>query len=92
MTQTGTVVWFNEKFGYGFIARESGVDVFVHHSACSGDLAPTLKQGDRVEFSVLPGKKGPAAVDVRILQKRACEDRPQWTIAHGRGAQQGDES
>ena len=63
--ETGTVKWFNESKGYGFIARESGEgDVFVHYSAISGDGFKTLNEGDRVEYTVTQGQKGPAAADV----------------------------
>lgn len=65
---TGTVKWFNERKGYGFIERESGEgDIFVHHSAIAGDGFKTLNEGDRVEFSIKKGNKGPAADDVRKL-------------------------
>mgnify|MGYP001814952451 CR=1 FL=1 len=64
----GTVKWFNEKKGYGFITRESGDgDIFVHHSAIAGEGFKTLNEGDRVEFNVTQGQKGPAADDVRKL-------------------------
>ena len=63
--ETGTVKWFNESKGYGFIARESGEgDIFVHYSAISGDGFKTLNEGDRVEYTVTQGQKGPAAADV----------------------------
>ena len=65
--ETGTVKWFNESKGYGFIARESGDDVFVHYSAISGDGFRTLNEGDRVEFVITQGQKGPAASDVVVL-------------------------
>ena len=66
--ETGTVKWFNEKKGYGFITRESGDgDIFVHHSAIAGEGFKTLNEGDRVEFNVTQGQKGPAADDVRKL-------------------------
>lgn len=62
---TGVVKWFNEQKGYGFIARDEGGDVFVHYSAIQGQGGfRTLNEGDRVEFSVEQGQKGPAAVDV----------------------------
>ncbi len=65
--EKGTVKWFNESKGYGFIARESGDDVFVHYSAISGDGFRTLNEGDRVEFVITQGQKGPAASDVTVL-------------------------
>jgi len=66
--ETGTEKWFNEKKGYGFITRESGDgDIFVHHSAIAGEGFKTLNEGDRVEFNVTQGQKGPAADDVRKL-------------------------
>jgi len=66
--ETGTVKWFNEQKGYGFISLESGGgDVFVHHSAIVGEGFKTLNEGDRVEFTVTQGQKGPAAEDVRKL-------------------------
>jgi cold shock protein len=65
--ETGTVKWFNASKGYGFISRESGNDVFVHHSAINGDGFKSLNEGDHVEFVVTQGQKGPAASDVRVL-------------------------
>ena len=65
--ETGVVKWFNNQKGYGFIASESGDDVFVHHSAIVEEGFRTLSQGDRAEFSVQDGDKGPAAVDVQKL-------------------------
>ena len=64
MTQ-GTVKWFNEAKGFGFIQQESGDDVFVHFSAIQGDGFKTLADGDKVEFEVTQGPKGPAAANVR---------------------------
>ena len=65
---TGTVKWFNDQKGYGFITRDSGGDVFVHFSAIAGQMGfRTLNDGDRVEFSVEQGQKGPAAADVRRI-------------------------
>ena len=63
----GTVKWFNESKGYGFIARESGDDVFVHYSAIKGEGFRTLNEGDRVEFVITQGQKGPAASEVTVL-------------------------
>ena len=65
--EKGTVKWFNERKGYGFISRESGDDLFVHHSAIVGEGFKTLNEGDQVEFTVTQGQKGPAAGDVRKL-------------------------
>ena len=65
--EIGTVKWFNEKKGYGFIAREEGNDVFVHYSAITGRGFRSLKEGDRVEFSVKKEDKGIAAANVRKL-------------------------
>jgi CspA family cold shock protein len=63
----GTVKWFNGGKGYGFIARDEGEDVFVHYSAIQGDGFRDLAEGERVEFSIEQGPKGPAAADVRRL-------------------------
>ncbi|MEK6588407.1 MAG: cold shock domain-containing protein [Chloroflexota bacterium] len=60
----GSVKWFNEKKGYGFIEREDGDDVFVHFSAIQGDGFRTLEEGARVEFSIQQGPKGLQAADV----------------------------
>jgi CspA family cold shock protein len=65
--ETGTVKWFNATKGYGFIERDSGGDVFVHHSAIHAEGYRTLNEGQKVEFSVVPGDKGPRAEDVTIL-------------------------
>jgi cold shock protein len=61
---TGTVKWFNEAKGFGFISQEGGDDVFVHFSAIEGDGFKTLADGDRVEFEVTRGPKGLAAANV----------------------------
>lgn len=60
----GTVKWFNSAKGYGFIARESGKDVFVHFSAISMDGYKTLNEGDKVEFTLEDSAKGPQAASV----------------------------
>jgi len=63
-TVTGTVKWFNESKGFGFIEQESGPDVFVHFSAIAGDGFKTLSDGQKVEFTVTDGQKGPQAENV----------------------------
>ena len=65
--EKGTVKWFNERKGYGFISRESGGDVFVHHNEINGEGFKTLNEGDQVEFVVTQGQKGPAASDVSVV-------------------------
>jgi cold shock protein len=61
----GTVKWFNNSKGYGFIGREDGPDVFVHYSAITGDGYRTLQEGDAVEFEIVQGPKGPQAANVQ---------------------------
>ncbi len=63
----GTVKWFNDSKGYGFIEQEDGGDVFVHDSAIVGSGFKTLQEGDRVSFDVQEGQKGPAAANVEKL-------------------------
>jgi CspA family cold shock protein len=65
--QTGTVKWFNDAKGYGFISPETGADVFVHYSAIEGAGFRTLREDQRVEFAVEQGPKGLQAVRVRAL-------------------------
>jgi len=65
--ETGTVKWFNDAKGYGFISREAGEDVFVHHSAIEGEGFHSLQEDQRVEFAVEQGPKGLQAVQVRAL-------------------------
>jgi cold shock protein len=64
---TGTVKWFSNDKGYGFITDDGGKDVFVHHSAISGQGYKTLAEGARVEYEVEEGPKGPQARDVRAV-------------------------
>ncbi|HVN54544.1 MAG TPA: cold-shock protein [Anaerolineaceae bacterium] len=60
----GTVKWFNNEKGYGFIAQENGADVFVHHTAIQGEGYHTLSEGQQVEFSIEKGPKGLQAANV----------------------------
>ena len=61
----GTIKWFNNSKGYGFIGRDDGPDVFVHYSAIVGDGYRTLQEGDPVEFEIVQGPKGPQAANVQ---------------------------
>ncbi len=63
----GTIKWFNEKRGFGFIEQEEGPDVFVHFSNIKGTGFKSLKEGDRVTFDIEQGEKGPAAVNVKVV-------------------------
>jgi len=63
----GTVKWFNDEKGFGFIEREGEKDVFVHHSSINGDGFKTLKEGQRVTMNVTDGQKGPQAENVTPL-------------------------
>ncbi len=62
---TGTVKWFNGSKGFGFITREGGDDLFVHHTAIAGEGYKSLDEGDEVEFEETQGQKGPQAINVR---------------------------
>ena len=65
MKTTGTVKWFNEAKGFGFITPEGGAkDCFVHHTAIQGQGFKTLAEGEKVEFEIVEGQKGPAAQNV----------------------------
>lgn len=66
--ERGTVKWFNNDKGYGFIQREQGEDVFVHFRAINSDGYRSLREGQRVEFSVTQGQKGPQAENVTIVE------------------------
>ncbi len=63
-TVTGTVKWFNEAKGFGFIERDSGPDVFAHYSAISGSGFKTLAEGQKVQFTIANGQKGPQAENI----------------------------
>ena len=63
----GTVKWFSDQKGYGFIEQEDGPDVFVHHSGIVGTGFKSLQEGDEVTFEIEQGKKGPAAVNVTVV-------------------------
>ena len=67
MKEQGTVKWFNNEKGYGFISRNSGDDVFVHHTAIQGSGFKSLNEGDEVTFDIEQGQKGPAAVRVTVV-------------------------
>jgi CspA family cold shock protein len=63
----GTVKWFNNEKGYGFISPDSGQDVFVHYTAIEGRGFRSLEEGQRVEFDIVPGRKGNEAQNVRLV-------------------------
>ena len=65
--ERGTVKWFDSRKGFGFIERPEGSDVFVHHNAIAGDGYTTLAEGQRVEFTVVQGQKGPQAENVVVI-------------------------
>ena len=65
---TGVVKWFNNAKGYGFLGRDEGPDVFIHYSSIQHDGYKSLKEGDRVEFDVVDGSKGPQADQVHRIE------------------------
>jgi len=65
----GTVKWFNNAKGFGFLGRDQGTDVFVHHTSIQSDGFRTLKEGDEVEFDVIQGSQGPQADQVFITKQ-----------------------
>lgn len=65
---TGTVKWFNDAKGFGFIGREGGPDVFVHFTAIESNGFKSLAEGDQVEFEIVEGQKGPQAANVRKVE------------------------
>lgn len=68
---TGTVKWFSDKKGFGFITREGEGDLFVHHTGISGSGFKSLSEGQEVTFEIVQGEKGPLATNVEVVEKEA---------------------
>jgi len=88
---TGTVKWFSSEKGFGFIKREDGSDVFVHHSGISGNGFKTLNEGERVEFEILQEPKGLKAYNVVRLDAPAEDDERQPEFSGPRPTGYGDD-
>ncbi len=73
---TGTVKWFDDAKGFGFIEREEGEDVFVHYSAVEGEGYKSLAEGSKVEFDVEEDPKGPRAANVKVTDAAPAADAP----------------
>lgn len=85
----GTVKWFSQEKGYGFLQREDGADVFVHYSAIDGDGFKVLYEGEPVEFDVIEEAKGPKAANVTRLDPPAQPPRRQGGFGGNRGPRMG---
>ncbi len=79
----GTVRWFNNAKGYGFLGQNGGPDVFVHYSAITAEGFKTLEQGEMVEFEIVPGEKGPQAAKVVRFMTRSQTDSTVTSASFG---------
>lgn len=75
---TGTVKWFSDRKGYGFITREEGKDVFCHYSGIRAGGPRSLNEGDKVEFAIETSDRGPKAADVVVLEAAPRQSDRQW--------------